>query len=114
PWSVLTSVSTQVEQNRVVTVYTPAVQALDGKLQRIQGYMMPLNSGQQHSHFLLSSVPLSCPFCTPGGPESMVEVSSSKPLPYTTDVLVLQGQFAVLAQDPSGLYYRMRDAVSVR
>lgn len=114
PWNVLTRVSTKVEKNRVVTVYTPAIQALDGKVQRIQGYMMPLNSGEQHTHFLVSSVPLTCPFCTPGGPESMVEVTSRAPIKYTMDVLVVEGDFAVLASDPSGLYYRMGNAVSVR
>jgi hypothetical protein len=114
PWTVLTKVSTKVEKNRVVTVYPPAVQALDHKVQRIQGYMMPLNSGQQHLHFLLSSIPLTCPFCTPGGPESMVEVSTREPVKYTMDAVVVEGNFAVLTADPTGLYYRMTDAASVR
>jgi hypothetical protein len=114
PWTVLTNVSTKVANNRVVTVYTPAVQALDNQVERIQGYMMPLNSGQKHLHFLLSSIPLACPFCTPGGPESMVEVTTREPIKYTMDAVVVEGNFAVLAADPTGLYYRMTDAHSVR
>ena len=110
PWSLLSSVGTKVDHNRVVTVYPPAVQALDNRAQRIQGYLMPLHSGAQHSHFLLSSVPLSCPYCTPGGPESMVEVTTLAPVLYSTEPLVLQGHFALLSSDPTGLYYRMDQA----
>jgi hypothetical protein len=114
PWSVLISVSTKVENNRVVTVYPPAVQALDAKVQRIQGYMMPLNSGERHRHFLLSSIPLACPFCTPGGPESMVEVTTRQAVKYTMDAVVVEGNFAVLSSDPTGMYYRMTDAANVK
>jgi hypothetical protein len=114
PWQVLTRVSTKVEKNQVVAVFTPAIQALDNKVQRIQGYMMPLASGEQQRHFLLSSVPLTCPFCTPGGPESMVEVTTRAPVRYSMEALVVEGKLAVLAADPSGLYYRMGDAASVQ
>ena len=33
--------------------------------------MMPLEPGEKQSHFLLSAVPLTCSFCTPGGPETV-------------------------------------------
>lgn len=114
PWSLLSSVGTQVDHNRVVTVYPANVQALDNKVQRIQGYLMPLHAGEQHSHFLLSSIPLSCPYCTPGGPQSMVEVTTLAPIAYSAEPLVLQGHFALLSADPTGLYYRMDQAIRVK
>ena len=72
-WSLLTDVTTRIEKKRIVPVYSAEVKALDQKKQRLQGFMMPLDPGEQQRHFLLSSVPLTCSFCTPGGPESMVE-----------------------------------------
>jgi hypothetical protein len=78
PWSVLTAVKTKVEKNRVLPVFPNNIQALNLKSQRIQGFMMPLDAGEKQKHFLLSSVPLTCSFCVPGGPESM---SRSKPKP---------------------------------
>lgn len=113
PWSLLTNVKTKVEKNRVLPVFPPEIQALDGKPQRVQGFMMPLEPGEKQTHFLLSSVPLSCSFCLPGGPESMVEVKSSKPIRYGLEPLVVQGRLAVLRDDPYGLYYRITDAVPV-
>jgi hypothetical protein len=83
-------------------------------LVRVQGFMMPLDPGQEQRRFLLTSVPLTCSFCTPGGAESMVEVRTRDPVKYTTNALVMQGRLHVLAQDPTGLYYRMSDAIAVR
>ena len=114
PWSVLTSVTTRTEKNRILPVFDAAQMQLNQKPQRIQGFMMPLEPGEKQSHFLLSSVPLSCGFCTPGGPESMVEVKTRTPVRATMEPLVVEGRFLVLADDPYGLYYRMTDAVSVK
>ena len=114
PWSVLTNVKTRVEKNRMLPIFTPSIQALNQKSQRIQGFMMPLDPGEKQKHFLLSSVPLTCPFCVPGGPESMVEVKTKTPVKYVLDAVVVEGQFAVLHDDPYGLYYRMSDAVAVK
>ena len=114
PWSTLTAVKTRTEKNKVLPQFQPEQLALDQKPQRIQGFMMPLEPGEKQSHFLLSSVPLTCGFCTPGGPESMVEVRTRTPVRYTLDPVVVEGRFATLADDPYGLYYRVTDAVPVK
>ena len=114
PWSVLTSVKAKKVKTRFLPVFTPAQLALSQKIQRIQGYMMPLDPGEKQVHFLLSSVPLTCSFCTPGGPESMVEVKSKTPVKYSMEPVVVEGIFSVLEDDSYGLYYRMNDAKSVK
>jgi hypothetical protein len=114
PWPVLTAVKTRAENNKVIPAFDSAQLLLNDKTQRIQGFMMPLQPGEKQSHFLLSSVPLSCSFCTPGGPESMVEVRSKVPVKYTLDPVTVEGRFAVLSSDPYGLFYRVTDAVSVK
>ncbi|AEG92195.1 DUF3299 domain-containing protein [Ramlibacter tataouinensis] len=114
PWSVLTAVKTRVEKNRVLPAFKPEQLALNQKTQRLQGFMMPLEPGEKQRHFLLSSVPLTCGFCVPGGPESMVEVKTRSPVAYTMEPVTVEGQFAVLNDDPYGLYYRITDAVGVK
>jgi hypothetical protein len=114
PWSLLTAVATKTEKNKLVPVFTPEQQALGQKPQRIQGYMMPLEPGEKQTHFLLSSVPLTCSFCVPGGPESMVEVKTKTPVAYTMDPVTVEGKFATLTNDEYGLYYRVTDAVAVK
>ena len=114
PWSVLTAVKTKNEKNRILPIFTRDQTALGDKIQRIQGFMMPLEPGEKQKHFLLSSVPMTCSFCTPGGPESMVEVKTKTPVKYSMEPVVVEGRFAVLNDDPYGLYYRVTDAVGVK
>jgi hypothetical protein len=114
PWSLLTAVKTKTEKNKVLPQFGKEQLALHQRKQRVQGFMMPLEPGEKQTHFLLSSVPLTCGFCVPGGPESMVEVKTKTPLRYTLDPVTVEGKFAVLADDPYGLYYRITDAVGVK
>jgi len=114
PWSLLTAIKTRTEKNKVLPVFDKAQQALDQKTQRVQGFMMPLEPGEKQTHFLLSSVPLTCAFCVPGGPESMVEVRARTPVRYTLDPVVVEGKFALLEDDQYGLYYRITEGVGVK
>jgi uncharacterized protein len=114
PWPVLTDLKTKVADKKIVPIFSPSQMGLHKKSQRIQGFMMPLEPGERQSHFLLTSVPMSCSFCLPGGPESMVEVRTKNPVKYTFDPVVVEGNFAVLIDDPYGLYYRMTDASAVK
>jgi len=114
PWSLLTAVKTKTEKNKVLPVFDKPQMALNQKTQRVQGFMMPLEPGEKQTHFLLSSVPLTCAFCVPGGPESMVEVKTRSPVKYTLEPVTVEGKFAVLSDDPYGLYYRVTDAVGVK
>ncbi|WP_332775962.1 DUF3299 domain-containing protein [Polaromonas sp.] len=114
PWSVLTAVKTKTDKNRILPVFNLGQMALNQKTQRIQGFMMPLEPGEKQRHFLLSSVPLTCSFCLPGGPESMVEVKTKTPVKYSMEAVVVEGRFLVLNDDSYGLYYRMTDAESVK
>ena len=113
-WSVLTAISTKNEKNKILPVFGAQQMALSQKTQKIQGFMMPLEPGEKQRHFLLTSVPLTCGFCLPGGPESMVEVRTKTPVKYSLEPVVVEGKFQVLSDDPYGLYYRVTDAVAVK
>jgi Na+-translocating ferredoxin:NAD+ oxidoreductase RNF subunit RnfB len=77
----------------------------------VQGFMLPLEPGNKQKHFLLSSVPTSCGFCVPAGPEGLIEVRSKTPVAYTLEPVVVEGKFAALVKDPYGLFYRVTDAL---
>ena len=114
PWSMLSDVKTKAVKKRLLPAFPAPVQALNDTTQRVQGFMMPLEPGEKQKHFLLSSVPLTCSFCTPGGPESMVEVKTRTPVKYSLEPVTVEGKFSVLTDDSYGLYYRVTDAVSVK
>ena len=113
-WSLLSAVSNKVEKNKLTPIFPAQVQALDKKKVRVQGFMMPLEPGDKQQHFLLSAVPTSCAFCVPAGPEGLIEVRSKQPVRYSLEPIVMEGQLAVLSDDPYGMYYRLSDGQEIK
>jgi hypothetical protein len=113
-WRMLAQVELVRVKDRFLPQFSSGVSALDKKDVKLQGFMMPLEMGEKQSHFILSAMPQSCMFCMPGGPEQLVEVRSKTPVKYTFDPVVLSGRLAVLKDDPSGVYYRLTEAIPVK
>ena len=114
PWSVLADLTKKTTKDGILPVFNDAQKGMDKTVQRIQGFMMPLDAKATQTHFLLTSVPLTCSFCMPGGPESMVEVKAKTPVRYSLEPVVVEGKFTVLTNDQYGLYYRVVEAVPVK
>ena len=110
-WKLLAQVELVKVKDRYQPQFSTGVAALDAKEVKLQGFMMPLEMGDKQSHFILAAMPVDCAFCLPGGPESLVEVKMKKPLAYGMEPLVITGRLAVLKDDPTGVFYRLTDAV---
>lgn len=111
PWSLLSKASTvKAKGGRMVPKYTSEIAALDQTEVKVQGYMMPLQPGQKHRHFLLTVTSASCPFCLPAGPEGVVEINSAALVKFSYAPLIMSGKLTVLKSDPMGLYYRINGA----
>jgi len=112
-WRTLAQVEPVKQGNKMVPQFSKDVLGLDKKDVRVQGFIIPLDMSDQQQHFLLSAVPPHCPFCLPAGPDAIVEVHAKRPLPYGFDPVVVAGKFSVIADDPSGVLYRINDAEAV-
>lgn len=112
-WKALAQVEPVKQGDRMLAKFSTAVLALDNRDARVQGFMIPLGLGERQKHFLISAVPASCAFCMPAGPEAVVEVHAKEPVGYTQDPIVVAGRFAVLKDDPNGLFYRLTAASQV-
>ena len=113
-WKLLGQVEVVKVKDRFIPQFAAGIAALDKKDVKLQGFMMPLEMGDKQTHFILSAMPQSCAFCLPGGPEQLVEIKSKTPVKYTFDPVVLSGRLAVLKDDPTGVYYRLTDAVPAK
>jgi uncharacterized protein len=111
-WKLLAQVELVKMKDRFQPQFSSGVTALDAKEVKVQGFMMPLEMGDKQSHFILSSTPQTCAFCMPGGPESMVEVKMKKPVAYGMEPVIISGKLSVLKDDPTGVFYRLTDAVA--
>jgi len=112
-WKSLSNVRLVKENDGMTLSIGDEIVALDQKSIRVQGFMIPLGMGGEQSHFLISAVPPSCPYCVPAVAYEIVEVRSTKPVRYGFEPIVVSGKFEVLKHDPSGVIYRMSDAVVV-
>jgi len=108
-WELLSSVTTKADKTKLTPVFPAKVLALDKRKVKVQGFMMPLEPGDKQHHFLLSSVPTSCNFCVPAGPEGLIEVRTKQAVRYSLEPVVVEGILAVLSDDPYGMYYRVTD-----
>lgn len=113
-WRLLAQVELVKQKNRFVPQFAKDVADLNSKEVLVQGFMLPLQPGEKQTHFVLSSMPQSCMFCMPGGPEQMVEVKMKTGLKYTLEPVVVKGRLAVLKEDPTGVFYRLTDAVPAK
>jgi uncharacterized protein len=113
-WRLLAQVELVKVKDRFQPQFSAGVAALDAKEVKVQGFMMPLEMGDKQSHFILAAAPQDCAFCIPGGPEGFVEVKMKKPLAFGFEPVVLAGKLAVLKDDPTGVFYRLTDAVPVK
>ena len=112
-WMTLAQVEQVKVKNKFLAQFSDAVAALDSKEVRLQGFMMPLETGNKQKHFLLSARPVTCAFCLPGGAEALIEVKAKVAVAHTFGPILISGKMAVLKDDPTGLYYRLTDAVLV-
>lgn len=89
---------------------------LQGQQVTLQGFIMPLESGIRHSHFLLSAISPSCPFCATAGPEMLAEVKmrGNSTIEFSYNPVFVRGRLEVLRNDPLGMLYRLTDAVQQR
>ena len=110
-WKLLAEVELVKQKDRYVPQFSQGVAALDQKEVKLQGFMMPLEMGDKQTHFVLSALPVTCAFCLPGGPEALVEVKTRQPVKYSFDSIVVRGRMSVLKDDPTGVFYRVTDAV---
>ena len=112
PWQVLQEAKTvQRPDKKFGPVFTREIRNLDKRQVKLYGFMMPLEQSRMQKRFLLASFPPHCPFCMPGGPESMVEVIADQAIEFTYEPIVVAGRMAVLDDDV--VYYRLTNANAV-
>lgn len=114
-WDVLTNVKMIEQDSRYIPEFSQEVLDLDGKTIELKGFMMPLDNAETQKEFVLSANPVgSCFFCTPGGPEAMIEVHATSGVKFSYDTIVMSGTLELVNDDPMGMFYRLKDATLVK
>lgn len=107
PWDLLGQVRTVRVKDKFLPEFPASVRKLDRQDVKIVGFMLPLQTGERQTHFLLTVTSQTCAFCVPAGPEGIVEVKAKTPVRVTFDPVLIAGRLEVLRDDPMGVYYRL-------
>jgi hypothetical protein len=113
-WDRLMQAELRYDETSVTARFPPDIAALDGKLVKLVGFVLPLEASEKQQHFLLTSNPPSCFFHIPGGAAGAVEVFATKGIAVVDDPVVLEGRFQALGSSTEGVVYRLRDARLLR
>src|SRR6267142_821775 len=106
-WGTLAQVKHRTVNGHIEHSFSKAVSTLDNREVKLRGFVIPLESGEKHSHFLLSASPRSCFECWARGPEGWVEVTSEVPVEDTYGQILVSGRFLVLRNGRDDLHYRI-------
>ena len=111
PWSMLSAATIKMSKGKLCPAFPEALRPLNGKMVKLQGYILPIEAGQTHRYFLLSAWSPTCPFCQTAGPEAVVEVRARSAVKYSIEPVVVEGRLMLLNNDASGMFYRLLEAV---
>lgn len=89
--------------------FTEEVEALDGELVILKGFMIPLDT--EGKEYALSAFPMSeCFFCGNAGPTSMLELQLTRARRYSLDSYETFAGRLVLSPAPQGLVFILEEA----
>jgi hypothetical protein len=92
-------------------VFSKEAQALAGKTVTLPGFLVPFETGMKSTHFMFTSLPLNaCFFCGVGGPETVIEIFSAKPVHYTDKPVELRGRLLLNNRNPNQMIYILENA----
>ena len=120
-WETLLRVHIQVKETKIDTLFIPefdeSVAALDGKNVEIQGFMFPLvattDIPDAEDHFLLSSVPASCPYFHIYSGQ-IIDVVAVEKVEFDEDNPVrIRGRLKLLRKNRDGLFYKITGATPI-
>ena len=86
------------------------VTALDGRKVTITGFMLPLESSEKFTHFLLSKRTPTCPFCPPGEPNEVINVTVTEPVEWAEDAVKVTGTFGLMDDREFGMFFKLTKA----
>lgn len=110
PWGVLAGI--KLNPDGTVAEIAPAVEALDGTVIVLDGFMIPYDEAPRQRQFLLSPSLVDCPYCAPGGETGLVEVFVRRPVAVTQRPFSVRGRLRIMRDVGGGFLYSLVDAAT--
>jgi hypothetical protein len=114
-WQILAKNKVHLDEAKGLysVIFTQETKDLDKTEVTIKGFMLPLDSTEKFTHFILSTRTPTCYFCPPGGPTEIIDVTVNKPISWNEDVVTVKGTFGFMKNEELGLFFKLENAIIV-
>jgi len=85
----------------------PEVKALDGQTVSVKGFVLPMDGSDHTRHFLVTRNTPVCFFCPPGTPYEVIEVTSSKAVAWTDNMVTVKGKMKLINNGEKALFFQI-------
>jgi len=110
-WQILKSAQYEFKNGIYRPIFSEDQQRLANKKLIIKGFMIPLEEQYKQQFFLLSYFPYSmCFFCGQAEPQTVIEVTTTSPVPYQAEPIQVEGILHLNSDNPNRLFYFLKDA----
>ncbi|MDY0029049.1 MAG: DUF3299 domain-containing protein [Pseudobdellovibrionaceae bacterium] len=111
-WDTLlkTIVSFNEESGEYSANFPEDVKKFEGQILRVSGFILPLESTDKFTHFLLTKRTPTCAFCPPGGPSEIIEVYTKDPIEWDDGLVQVEGKFGFTNNQNLGVFFQINDA----
>ena len=93
-----------------IPVFSARLQSYHGKEIMLEGYLIPLSETGAAS-YMFSKLPFNvCYFCGGAGPETVVELQTSKPIDFTSKRIACRGILLLNSKDPDHHIFILQNA----
>lgn len=97
-----------------VPVFHEDIREMEAQIVEISGYIVPVEGYKSHEEFVFSAYPYNmCFFCGGAGPETVMEVTATEPVKFTTERIKLRGKLLLNSDNINRLMYILVDAEQV-
>lgn len=112
-WDTLSKTAITVDEKAgtYAATFPDEVRKMNGHDIRIDGFMLPLETTETFSHFLLSKRTPTCFFCPPGAPNEIIEVYATRPVEWTEELVTYEGRFELIDNREMGVFFKLTGAI---
>jgi len=86
------------------------VKRMNGTVVEVDGFILPLEPGNEAVHFGLTRRNSGCPFCPPSQPTEAAEVMLIRPVKITGDLITVSGRLVLHDSSEQGMFYMLEGA----
>lgn len=91
--------------------FSKGIKAMVGKEITLKGFMLPLESSEKFTHFILSKRTPTCQFCPPGTPTEIIDVFTDKKVAWDENMVTVTGTFSLENNQDLGMFFKLNHAV---